>query len=134
MQGEKKAESWLLVGETYAGPIASDKQVLGELHLVETKNTQNPSWLLEPHPGCSLSPEMLVSRESHRPPGLRECHGVLGASGNHWESQGSPGKTLKVSEVLVEPLGACRGRSLGNLGNALLCLGPSLRLAWRAHP
>lgn len=27
----KKAENWPLVMETYAGPIASDKQVLGEL-------------------------------------------------------------------------------------------------------
>lgn len=28
---KEKAENWPLVGEAYAGPIASDKQVLGEL-------------------------------------------------------------------------------------------------------
>lgn len=129
--GGKKAENWPLVMETYAGPIASDKQVLGELCLVETKSIQNPSWLL----AVAGFPQTAVSGESCRPYGL-------GNAREPWEPWGATGSLRvlwKDTGSLQGPCGATKilwggGRSSGSLINALPCLGPSLRLAWLAHP
>lgn len=80
-------------------PIASDKQVLGELRLVETKNTQNPSWLLKapPTPSCSPVPGIQGAPQSYR---LRECWEAIEAPGKLLGPQGATGSLRGPSVVL----------------------------------
>lgn len=130
MQGEKKksrklAPCWGDVSRAYCVRQAGTWR---ELHSVETKNTQNPSWLLEAPilaaagpPNCWYpgSPTGLLASgnvmDLWEPWGTTGSLGGGGSSWSYWESQGPLG----------EPQGACGGRSLVNLGNALLCRGPS---------
>lgn len=118
----KKQKTGPLSGETYTRPIASDKQVLRELRLAETKNNitsagspKVPSWL-QPGPWHPGSPTVFQTQGvSGAMEALEKLLGPQGASGNlrgpweprgssvgHWESRG-PSVVLRSLEGPQRP-------------------------------